>query len=65
MAEDNRVDYTSMESIPPQYVASQGGYCDVNFIETPPDHLQCPICISVLKEPHIQSCCGSHMCEVS
>ena len=43
----------------------QGGYCDVNFVYSPPDSLQCPVCLSTLKQPHLLSCCGSRMCEVS
>ena len=45
--------------------APQGGYYDVDFIDPPPDSLQCPVCLSTLKQPHILSCCSSHMCEVS
>ena len=45
--------------------APQGGYHDVDFIDQPPDSLQCPVCLSALKQPHILSCCGKHMCEVS
>ena len=56
MAECNRVDDTP---------EPQGGYYDVDFIDPPPDSLQCPICLSTLKQPHLLSCCGSHMCEVS
>ena len=39
-------------------------FSDVKFIDSPPYSLQCPICLSVLKEPHLLSCCGSHMCKV-
>ena len=42
----------------------QGGYSDVVFVESPPDSLTCPICLSALKQPHLLSCCGSHLCEV-
>ena len=38
---------------------------DVNFIDPPPDSLQCPICLSILKQPHLLSCCGRHICEVN
>ena len=44
---------------------SQSGYCDVDFVDPPPDSLQCPVCLSTLKQPHILSCCGSLMCEVN
>ena len=43
----------------------RGGYCGIDFLDHPPDSLQCPICLSTLKQPHILSCCGSHICEVS
>lgn len=44
---------------------TQGGYHHVKFKDYPPESLQCPICLSVLKEPHLLSCCGCHICEVS
>ena len=47
---------------PPQ---AQGGYYDVDFIDSPPDSLQCPVCLLTLKQPHVLSCCGTLMCEVS
>ena len=47
MAECNRVDDSSK---PPQ-----GGHCDVDFIDPPHDSLQCPICLSTLKQPHLLS----------
>ena len=50
-----------MANIPRSAEPSQG---DVKFID-PPDSLQCPVCLSTLKQPHLLSCCGSHMCEVS
>ncbi len=42
-----------------------GGYEDSVFVEVPPDSLACPVCLLVLKEPHLLSCCGAHICEVS
>ena len=56
---DDSIDHDSnIDELP------QGGY-DVDFIDPPPDSLQCPVCLSALKQPHILSCCGSHICEVS
>ena len=49
MAECKRVDDRDDE--PPQ-----GGYCDVDFIDPPPDSLQCLVCLSTLKTP---SGCGN------
>ena len=43
----------------------RGGYQDVKFIRVPPKALHCPLCSLVLKEPHLLSCCGGHICEVS
>lgn len=40
------------------------GHDDVKFLEPPPDTLMCPICLSVLYEPHLLSCCGTHICQV-
>ena len=39
----------------------KGGH-DYNFIKAPPKHLECPVCLLVLKEPHVSSCCGNHFC---
>ena len=27
------------------------------------DHHQCPICLQVLKDPYLTSCCGYHFCQ--
>ena len=40
------------------------GYDDIKFLEQPPDSLACPICLAVLHEPHLLSCCGTHICQV-
>ncbi len=42
-----------------------GGYDDSLFIETPPVALTCPVCLLVLKQPHLLSCCGAHICHVN
>ena len=54
MAGCNRVDDSPIAT-------SQGSYCDVDFIEPPPDSLQCPVHLSTLKQPHLLSCCGNHV----
>ena len=38
--------------------------CDYNFINPLPKHLECPICLLVLKAPHVISCCGHHFCHI-
>ena len=63
MAECKRVDDRDNGGVDDSHEPPQGGYCDVKFID-PPESLQCPVCLSTLKQPHILSCC-SHMCEVS
>ena len=42
--------------------SSKGGY-DYDFVATPPKSLECSICLLVLKEPHVISCCGNHFCK--
>lgn len=42
-----------------------GGYEDSFFVETPPDSLTCPVCLLVLRQPHLLSCCGAHICQVT
>ena len=43
-----------------------GGYDDDIFVDPPADTLglHCPVCLSVLRDPHLLSCCGRHLCEV-
>lgn len=36
---------------------------DVRFVEKPPDDCRCPICLSVMSDPHLTSCCGRHYCQ--
>lgn len=42
----------------------RGGYRDAIF-NNPVKTLRCSVCSLVPKEPHLLSCCGSHVCEVS
>ena len=39
-----------------------GGY-DYEFVSNPPDELICSICLSVLRDPNLTSCCGNHFCQ--
>ena len=39
-----------------------GGY-DCDFTEAPPEELQCPVCLRVLRDPTLNSCCGQHFCQ--
>ena len=41
-----------------------GGYEDNLFIDAPPESVQCPVCLLVLREPQVLSCCGVHICQV-
>lgn len=38
---------------------------DVDFVEKPPRQLalECPICMGILYNPHLVSCCGYHFCD--
>ena len=38
-----------------------GGH-DCDFVESPSDSLECPVCLLVLREPHLLSCCGVKIC---
>lgn len=42
--------------------AGAGGH-EYQFVEEPPKDLKCSICLSVLRDPHLTSCCGNHFCE--
>ena len=39
-----------------------GGF-DFDFIEEPPEELNCSVCLLVLRDPHLTSCCGNHFCQ--
>ena len=39
-----------------------GGY-DYEFVDCPSDELICSICLSVLRDPNLTSCCGNHFCQ--
>ena len=38
-----------------------GGY-DCDFVEPPPESLQCPVCLLPFQDPHLLSCCGHKGC---
>ena len=44
---------------------NRGGY-DCDFVESPPEAFQteCPVCLQILKEPCLISCCGHKFCRV-
>ncbi len=42
--------------------SQKGGY-DYEFVETPPEYLECSICLLTLRDPHVSSCCGNHFCQ--
>lgn len=41
------------------------GFYDCEFVETPPQSLQteCPVCLSVLRDPYQATCCGYSFCK--
>lgn len=43
-------------------VPLSGGY-DYEFVEEPTDDMNCSVCLSVLRDPHLTSCCGNHFCQ--
>ena len=42
-------------------MADVGGH-DLEFLETPPDDYECPVCQLILKNPQIVDCCGIKYC---
>ena len=36
---------------------------DCEFVETPSKEFECTICLNILKEPHLNNCCGQHFCQ--
>ena len=41
----------------------KGGY-DFEFVTTPPKFLECPVCLLILRDPHVISCCGNEFCQL-
>ena len=39
----------------------ESGY-EGDFLESPPSIYECPVCLLVLREPHLLSCCGVKIC---
>ena len=35
----------------------------ITFVEPPSHDFKCPICLGILKEPFLTSCCGNHFCK--
>ena len=50
------------DSCPSLNDSFSGGY-DFDFLEEPPEDLNCSVCLLVLRDPHLTSCCGNHFCE--
>lgn len=45
--------------------SSSRGYDRSLFVEDPPLSMKCPVCKLILRDPHLLSCCGAHICEVN
>ena len=43
-------------------MANKGGY-NYTFVEEPSEDFKCPICLLVLRNPHLTGCCGRNFCE--
>ena len=38
---------------------------EVEFLEPPGEEFTCPVCLDILQEPHLTTCCGNHyICKV-
>ena len=42
--------------------STNGGY-DCEFITVPPKSLECSICLLIVRQPHVISCCGNQFCQ--
>ena len=62
LQEGKSVPRAQREQPPPQ--DERGGY-ECEFVEKPPEVLQtdCSVCLQILREPHIVSCCGYSFCK--
>ena len=47
---------------PPEPVTC--GYDYNIFISTPPESLECPVCLLIVRKPHLTACCGALICQV-
>lgn len=54
MESEDEEDEDSAETLEPGY--------DYEFVDEPSDEMRCPICLFVLREPNLTSCCGNHFC---
>ena len=69
MAEKSNEPEPLLPQLPPRAVRrdrkkeNRGGY-DCDFVEPPPEAFQseCPVCLLILKEPCLISCCGHKFC---
>ena len=39
-----------------------GGH-DLDFVQEPDEQYVCPVCLLVLRDPHLTGCCGHHYCQ--
>ena len=58
-SQSNNEDDSNLPSLDDSF---SGGY-DFDFIEEPPEELNCSVCLLVLRDPHLTSCCGNHFCQ--
>ena len=42
-----------------------GGYEEHLFLDLPPESPHCPVCLLVVREPHVLLCCGTRICQVN
>ena len=59
-AEEMQLSVRDSTSVPAASFES-GGY-DYDFVENPSEDMNCSICLSVLRDPHLTNCCGNHFC---
>ena len=52
------------QCLPRAVPRDRGGGYDCDFVEPPPEAIQaeCPVCLQVLREPCLISCCGHKFC---
>ena len=50
---------SSSSTSPP---CGHGGH-DLDFVQEPDEQYVCPVCLLVLRDPHLTGCCGHHYCQ--